>query len=93
MNVFSYNLKVAINKAGMSQGDFAKAMGVCQSSVSCWVSGVRSPAITKLPKISRLLETTPNDLLGFHTGEAPVANMIAEMKNRLRAISDLATYE
>ena len=53
----------AREKAGMTQTEAAKALGVNQSAVSFWESGKTQPRSAQLPKIAKLYGVTVDDLL------------------------------
>lgn len=51
---------------GISQQDFAEALGVTQGAVSQWESGITNPNISLLPKMSQILGCTVDELLSQH---------------------------
>ena len=51
-------------KAGISQTDFAKQIGVTQGAVSQWESGVTAPGSWRLVAISEALNCSLDDVLG-----------------------------
>lgn len=53
----------AREKAGLSQTEVAKALGVNQASVSHWESGKTQPRSAQLPKIAKLYGVTVDELL------------------------------
>lgn len=53
----------AREKAGMTQTEAAKALGVNQSSVSLWESCKTQPRSAQLPKIAKLYGVTVDELL------------------------------
>ena len=60
---FARNLRRARKKAKLSQGDFARLMGVVQGAVSNWEAGIRTPKLGDLDKIAKVLKTTPEELI------------------------------
>lgn len=60
---FQVNLKKYRELKGWSQEEFAKRLGVKQSTVGMWESGANKPRIKTLEKITSLLEITSNDLM------------------------------
>ena len=56
------NLRVRRLDINMTQKAFADAVGVKQSTVSLWESGVILPAADKLPAIARMLRCSIDDL-------------------------------
>ena len=53
----------AREKAGMTQTEAAKALGVNQSAVSLWESCKTQPRGAQLPKIAKLYGVTVDELL------------------------------
>ena len=60
---FGANLDRLLGERGISQASFAEKLGVSAATISCYVHGVRRPAIDKLNDIARILDVTPSDLL------------------------------
>lgn len=58
MNVF-FDLR---KRAGITQEDAAKALGVNRSTVAKWETEKASPRAGMVPKLARLYNCTPNDL-------------------------------
>lgn len=57
------SFSAAREKAGMTQNEAAKALGVSQSAVSFWESGKTQPRSAQLPKIAKLYGVTVDELL------------------------------
>lgn len=51
-------------RAGLTQAEVAKTVGVDQSAVSLWERGKTSPRAALLPELARLYGCTVDDLLG-----------------------------
>lgn len=51
-------------KAGLSQIELSRIMGVAQPTVSDWESDKISPSCDKLPKLAEALNCTLDDLYG-----------------------------
>lgn len=51
------------HKAGMTQEQLAKELGVTPSCVTMWETGNRKPDIINLKKLARILNCTTDDLL------------------------------
>ncbi len=49
-------------RAGLSQADLARALGVSPISVSCWERGDHAPLSSRLPLIAAALGVTPTEL-------------------------------
>lgn len=63
----------------------AKAVGVSQPAWNMWEMGVRLPKIELLMEICDLLETTPNDLLGFEPPPASAPSAPPRETNNVSA--------
>ena len=50
-------------RAGLSQEDFAKRVGVDQSAVCLWERGKTAPMLRRIPKIAAALDCTEYDVL------------------------------
>lgn len=49
----------------ISQTELAKRIGVVQSAVSLWINNKREPDYKTLLEICKILDTTPNEILGW----------------------------
>lgn len=49
-------------KSNLTQVEFAKIVGVAQSTVAEWEAGRSAPLTSKLPQIAEVLHCTVNDL-------------------------------
>jgi transcriptional regulator with XRE-family HTH domain len=57
---------------GLSQAALSTSVGVTFQQVQKYETGASRIAATRLSDISRALQTTPNDLLGWNGGQPPV---------------------
>lgn len=57
-------------KAGLTQTELAKKLGIAQSAVSAWENGEKSPRTAKLMEIAAALSCTVDDLLREPTDQA-----------------------
>ena len=62
---FSSNLNYFLKRAGETQLQLAKAIGVSTSAVSAWITGVRFPHDDTINDIAKHLGISAEDLLGF----------------------------
>ena len=53
---FGYRLKRLIHIKGMSQGEFAKKIGVTDATLSGYVTGNHAPNIKRIHQIARVLD-------------------------------------
>ncbi len=60
-----YRIVESLNRRGMKQKDLAKELGVTDNTVSYYCSGSRSPQLSQLAQIAKILNTTTDYLLGL----------------------------
>ena len=63
-NLFGENLKAARLEAKMTQKEVADAIGVAKSTYSQYESGKREPGILGIKKIAKVLNVSPDVLIG-----------------------------
>ena len=63
-NLFGENLKAARLQAKMTQKEVAEAIGVAKSTYSQYESGKREPGIHGIKKIAKVLNVSPDVLIG-----------------------------
>ncbi len=73
MSAFGDNLKAARLAKGMTLVQCANALGITNPALSQWEQGKREPKHSMLVALCRLLDTTPNDLLGVSPPSSSVA--------------------
>lgn len=59
---FGRKLRELRTRAGLSQAALAESLGVPQSAISQWESGIHSPAVTDIPTIADALGVEPGEL-------------------------------
>lgn len=57
-------LRRHLKRHGMSQAEFARAMGVSQPTVWYWLNGEKTPTADKLVRIADMTGLTVDELLG-----------------------------
>lgn len=62
---FKENLKAALQNNNMSQMQLSEKLGTTQQTVSRWVNGINEPDLSTLIEICKILNETPDSLLGF----------------------------
>ena len=62
---FGRNISDLMKLKNMSQTELAKQLGVVQSAVSLWINEKREPDYKTLFKLCKILDTTPNEILGW----------------------------
>lgn len=76
-------LRETRKRAGLTQTDFASALGISLATVRRWEGGKTAPDGNQIGKIARLLETTGAYLMGEATGPEKDAPMFPLRDNRL----------
>lgn len=64
MNTAFYKIR---KSAGLTQKDVSKKLGVCQSTISMWESGLSNPRLEMLRKIANLYSCNIVDLIENNT--------------------------
>lgn len=64
-NIFGNRLKQLRTEKGYTQKEFAKLLGVSTSSIGMYEQGRREPENAVLTAMCKLLDTTPDYLIGF----------------------------
>ncbi|MGG6799489.1 UNVERIFIED_CONTAM: helix-turn-helix transcriptional regulator [Streptococcus canis] len=64
-NIFAERLVELRKKNDLTQQELADKIGINRGSYSNWENGKREPSFSKLIELSKLLNTTPNYLLGI----------------------------
>lgn len=59
---FGYRLKRLIHIKGITQGDFAKELGVTESTLSGYITGAHVPNALKIRHMARILDCDVNIL-------------------------------
>lgn len=59
------NIKYAMKGKELTQTALAEKLGVKQNTVSQWINGVNEPNCQMILMLCQVLDTTPNELLGW----------------------------
>ncbi|MBE5782503.1 MAG: helix-turn-helix transcriptional regulator [Clostridiales bacterium] len=90
---YNHQLPTAIRKSiaakGITQAALAAAVGLQPGTISNYCNGERTPDAVVLEKIAKVLDVTPNDLLGIETGGKPSSKHAPE-KITLETCADAA---
>ena len=62
---FSTILKMEMEQNHLLQKQLAEKLGTTQQTVSRWIKGVNQPDFETLFAICKILDLTPNELLGW----------------------------
>lgn len=84
INKFAENFTDLLRISGYTQKAFAEKMKVRTSTVNQWAKGKREPEIDNILIICYLLNTTPNELIGYKNEEERKEDMIKEALDILR---------
>src|SRR3954469_16777595 len=82
MRIFGERLKARARELGLTDVEVARRAGLNDRRYAHYVTNAREPDLATLLRISRTLDTTPNDLLGLTPTDA-------ELSDRQRLISEL----
>ena len=90
MKLFGQNLKSAAEALGLTNAEVALRANLSERRYGHYVTANRQPDLATLSKIAQVLNTTPNELLGFGSGTARISKH-AKLLNKLSASSQLLT--
>lgn len=81
------NIKVLRERSGLSQGEFAKLLGVSDKAVSTWENGRREPRIGVIRKLSSafnlsISDITDSDLEAYYKNKDSPAPAEAETRDK-----------
>jgi len=76
-HLHNQRLREALDASGLTQTGFAEAIGVSQSTVSMWLSGVRRPDRKLIHTIAGVLRVSPT-WLDYGEGEGPQEDLSAQ---------------
>lgn len=57
------NLQTAIKESGMTQTELAKRLGIRQTQISCYLKGLKMPALDTFANLCEVLDLDANDIL------------------------------
>jgi transcriptional regulator with XRE-family HTH domain len=82
MELFATRLRKRASELGISNAEAARRVGLSERRFAHYVTGAREPDLATLVRIARVLETTPNELLGF--GVEPKRSKHSLLRERLQ---------
>jgi transcriptional regulator with XRE-family HTH domain len=65
MKTFASRLRKRAEELGISNAEAGRRIGLGERRYAHYINGAREPDLATLVRIAKVLETTPNDLLGF----------------------------
>jgi transcriptional regulator with XRE-family HTH domain len=91
MRIFGERLKARARELGLTDVEVARRAGLNDRRYAHYVSNAREPDLATLVRISRTLDTTPNDLLGISSTEIePVdrQQLLSELMSVINSLSE-----
>lgn len=82
--IVAINLKRLAYNSGKSQKEIAKELGVNQSTLACWMNGIRTPKMPKIDMLAEYFGVTRNEIM-MPYGMVPLGNFTAFEKNIILA--------
>ena len=71
-------------RAGLSQADVARGVGVTQTCVSNWSNGNTEPRSDKMPRIAQVLRSSISELSGFgHVNEYERSPQVSNLERKI----------
>jgi transcriptional regulator with XRE-family HTH domain len=86
MDAFAAKLRKRAKELQISNAEAARRIGLSERRYAHYVTGAREPDLATLVRIAKVLETTPNDLLGF--GPEPKRAKRTILRDRLLAAAN-----
>lgn len=83
--------RAARGRLGLTQVQVAEAVGIAAMVYSRLERGLMLPSVPTLLKLCRVLETTPDALLGFSPGDAPVKRATRAQREQEEALRHLVS--
>ncbi len=71
-------------RAGLTQTDVAKVVGVTQGAISAWELGKKKPTVNKLPLLAKLYGVSEQAILSACMEKKPAENSYCVIKKRRR---------
>lgn len=81
--------RAARGRLGLTQVQVAEAVGIAAMVYSRLERGLMLPSVPTLLKLSRVLETTPDALLGFSSSAAPARRSTRAQREQEEALRHL----
>ena len=83
MDTLAKNLRKRAEELGLPHAEIARRIGLSERRYAHYVAGRNEPDLATLVRIATVLETTPNELLGF--GPETKRSKRSLMRDRLNA--------
>ena len=86
--MFRENLRRILEERNISQNKFAKMIGASKNTtIGSWLNGYVEPSLYYVLEICKVLQITPNDLLGYSEyslSDYSTDELLLELKRRTR---------
>lgn len=83
MRIFATRLRERAAELGISNAEAARRVGLSERRYGHYVTDLREPDLATLVRIAKILETTPDELLGFGERKPSPRSKRAVLKDRL----------
>lgn len=93
MEIFGKRLRARARELSLTDSEVARRAGLTERRYAHYVKGTREPDMATLVRVCRVLNTTPNDLLGVTTGRASTGERGKSMDRIQAAIAVLGSSE
>jgi transcriptional regulator with XRE-family HTH domain len=87
--VFGNQIKHFMEARNKAQKEFAKDLGIAESTLSCYISGTRTPNFEIMYKICKALNISISDLFGKYANERTADGLSKELQELLKKAEDL----
>ena len=87
MNFFTDRLKTLRKEKKLTQKELAEQIGIKQNSYSDWETGKNEPSLENIIKLTKILDTTADELLGIDKSVS--SNWIHGIKTTITKILDI----
>ena len=87
--VFGNQIKHFMEARNKAQKEFAKDLGIAESTLSCYISGTRTPNFEIMYKICKALDISISDLFGKYANERTTEGLSKELQELLKKAEDL----
>lgn len=87
--VFGNQIKHFMEARNKAQKEFAKDLGIAESTLSCYISGTRTPNFEIMYKICKALDISISDLFGEYANERTKDGLSKELQELLKKAEDL----
>ena len=87
--VFGNQIKHFMEIKNKAQKDFAKDLGIAESTLSCYISGTRTPNFEIMYKICKALGISISELFGKYANEMDKGELSPKLKELLKRAEDL----